>query len=96
MSTLAIQSFFGFFFLLGIAFICSENKKAINWRLILTAFVAQNCLFLIIHYVPIVNSGLHVLSGGLLKFMDYANKGLALFLVDWLIHPKLVLYLLLL
>jgi CNT family concentrative nucleoside transporter len=75
MSALAIQSFLGFFFLLGIAFICSENKKFINWKLILTAFIAQNALFLIIHYVPIVNSGLHLLSGGLLKFMDYANKG---------------------
>lgn len=75
MSGLVIQSFIGFFFLIGVAFVFSENRKAINWKLILTAFILQNVLFLLIHYVPIVNSMLQLLSAGLLKFMDYANEG---------------------
>lgn len=75
MSGLIIQSFLGFFFLIAIAFIFSENKKAINWKLILTAFIAQNILFLLIRYVPAVNGVLQLLSAGLLKFMDYANEG---------------------
>lgn len=77
MSSLAIQSFIGFFVLIALAFAFSENKKAINWRLVLTAFVLLNGLFLLIHHVPVVNGGLQVLSSGLLKFMDYANQGAA-------------------
>lgn len=75
MSSLAIQSFCGFFFLMGIAFIFSENKKNINWKLIFTAFALQNTLFLLIHYVPFIHDGLQFISGGLLKFMDYAKEG---------------------
>lgn len=72
---LVIQSFIGFFFLIAIAFFMSENKKAINWKLILTAFIMQNVLFLLIRYVPAVNYLLQGLSTGLLNFMDYANEG---------------------
>ena len=72
---LVIQSFIGFFFLIAIAFFMSENKKAINWKLILTAFIMQNVLFLLIRYVPVVNYLLQGLSTGLLNFMDYANEG---------------------
>jgi CNT family concentrative nucleoside transporter len=35
----------------------------------------QNILFLLIHYIPIVNSGLQLISTGLLNFMDYAKQG---------------------
>lgn len=75
MNMLAIQGFFGFFVLIGVALIFSENRKAINWRLILTAFIMQNILFLLIRYVPVVSGFLELLSAGLLKFMDYANQG---------------------
>lgn len=75
MSGLAIQSFCGFFVLMLVAFVFSEKKKAINWKLIIAAFILQNALFLSITYVPIVNHGLQIISAGLLKFMDYANQG---------------------
>ncbi len=75
MSSLVFQCFLGFFFLVGIAFVFSENKRSINWKLVLTAFFAQNVLFLLLHYVPFVNGCLVVLSSGLLKFMDYAKEG---------------------
>ncbi|RTK99024.1 MAG: NupC/NupG family nucleoside CNT transporter [Proteobacteria bacterium] len=75
MSSLVIQSFCGFFFLIAIAVAFSENRKHINWKLIITAFILQNVLFLLIKYVPAVNAVLQFLSAGLLKFMDYANEG---------------------
>lgn len=75
MSILAIQSFIGFFLLVAIAFLFSENKRAISWKLILTAFILQNFLFLVITYVPFIHNGLHFLSTGLIKFMGYANEG---------------------
>ena len=75
MSGLVIQSFLGFFFLIALAFCFSENRKSINWKLVLTAFIMQNILFLLIRYVPAVSSVLQLLSAGLLKFMDYANEG---------------------
>lgn len=75
MSSLAIQGLCGFVFLMVIAFIFSENKKAINWKLVLSAFILQNILFILIKHVPAVNSILQLISAGLLKFMDYAGEG---------------------
>lgn len=75
MSSLAIQSLFGFAFLMFIAFIFSDNRKAINWKLVISAFILQNVLFLLIKYVPAVNALLQIISIGLLKFMDYAGEG---------------------
>lgn len=75
MSSLAIQSLFGFGFLMLIAFIFSDNRRAINWKLVLSAFILQNVLFLLIKYVPAVNGVLQIISIGLLKFMDYAGEG---------------------
>ncbi|MDD3266949.1 MAG: nucleoside transporter C-terminal domain-containing protein [Burkholderiales bacterium] len=75
MSGLAIQGLCGFIFLIAIAFIFSENRKAINWRLVLSAFILQNILFLLIKHVPAVSGLLQLISAGLLKFMDYAGEG---------------------
>ena len=75
MSITAVQSIFGFIFLMFLAYCFSDDKRAINWKLILTAFVVQNLLFLLIRYVPFVNSGLTYVSHGLLSLLEYANEG---------------------
>jgi CNT family concentrative nucleoside transporter len=70
-----IQALCGFGFLMLLPFLISEHKKSINWRLILSAFILQNILFLLIRYVPFINHGLEYLSGGLVSLLNYAADG---------------------
>jgi len=74
-TSLIIQAFFGFFFLILVALIFSENKKQINWKLIITAFLLQNVIFLLIRYVPLVHDMLEHISMGLIKLLEYAKEG---------------------
>jgi CNT family concentrative nucleoside transporter len=71
----SIQAFFGFFFLVLLTFWLSENKKAINWKLIISAFICQNLVFLVIHYVPFFAHALNYLSQILLSLLDSAKEG---------------------
>ncbi|MCC2624810.1 MAG: NupC/NupG family nucleoside transporter [Burkholderiales bacterium] len=82
-----IQAGFGFIFLLLICFCFSENKKAINWKLILSAFVLQNVLFLLIRYVPFVHSMLSHVSGALVSLLGHAEAG-AKFIFGDLVDSK--------
>ncbi len=74
-SSLVIQALFGFVFLMGLTACFSDNRKAINWRLILTAFIVQNILFLLIRYVPVVHAGLGAFSAGLVNMLGFAQDG---------------------
>lgn len=71
----SIQALCGFAFLMLLPFLISENKKAINWHLILSAFILQNVLFLLIRYVPFINHGLGYISSGLVSLLNYASDG---------------------
>jgi CNT family concentrative nucleoside transporter len=70
-----IQSLIGFIFFMLIAFIFSEHRRKINWRLIISAFILQNILFLLIRYVPVANNLLNALSSTLVNLLDYAHDG---------------------
>lgn len=70
-----IQAGFGFIFLLFICFCFSENKRAINWKLVLSAFILQNVLFLLIRYVPAVNVVLSYIAGILVNLLGHAEAG---------------------
>jgi CNT family concentrative nucleoside transporter len=69
------QALVGFIFLVGIAFCFSENKKKINWKLIVVAFILQNILFLLISYVTIFHSVINVISSTIINLLGYANQG---------------------
>lgn len=70
-----IQSIFGFVFLVGVAFCFSEHKRAINWKLIISAFILLNVVFLLIRYVPFIDTMLSWFSAGLVGLLDYAHDG---------------------
>lgn len=74
-STTVLQAFAGFFFLILVTFIFSENKRGINWKLILSAFIVQNALFLLIRYVPAVSHCIGGISSALVHLLDYASDG---------------------
>lgn len=75
LSGITIQAFVGFFMLIAIAFCFSESKRQVNWKLIISAFVLQNLLFLLIRYVPIIHSCLGAVSQMLVSLLDYASEG---------------------
>lgn len=75
MGPVFFQSICGFLFFISIAYIFSENKKIINWKLILSAFILQNLLFLLIRYVPFVNGLLTYFSAALVSLLEYAREG---------------------
>ncbi len=70
-----LQSVIGFVLLILLAFCFSENKKQINWRLVITAFILQNFLFLLMRYVPFVNNIIGGISTGLIALLGYAQDG---------------------
>lgn len=88
MSLTAVQSIFGFIFLMLLAYCFSDAKRAINWKLILTAFVVQNLLFLLIRYVPFINGGLTYVAHGLLNLLEYANEGARFIFGDFVDSKK--------
>lgn len=69
------QAMFGFVFLMMVAFCFSEKKRAINWKLILSAFILQNVIFLLISYVPIVSSLLNSFAAFLVSMLGFAQQG---------------------
>lgn len=75
LSMAVYQAMAGFIFLLAITFCFSEHKRAINWKLIFSAFILQNVLFLLIRYVPVVHSALAGMANALVALLDYAHDG---------------------
>lgn len=74
-SIFTIQAAIGAVLLILLAWCFSENKRRIDWKLIITAFILQNILFLLISYIPAVNHGLSYISKMLVSLLDYANSG---------------------
>ena len=70
-----LQVIFGIGFLTLIALLVSTNRRAINWRLILTALVLQSVLFLAIQYVPFINHGFDKLAAGFVNLLGFAKFG---------------------
>lgn len=67
---------FGIVVLLGLLFLLSENKKAINWKTIGIAFVLQLVFALFIVKVPIGQDLILALSNVLDKVIAYGNEGI--------------------
>lgn len=67
---------FGIVVLLGLLFLLSENKKAINWKTIGIAFVLQLVFALFIVKVPIGQDLILALSNVLDRVIAYGNEGI--------------------
>ncbi len=70
-----LQIFGGFFLILLVAYLLSDNRREIKWRLIIIACLLENAIFLSIQYIPKVHSGLMSLSEGVIKLLDYSTHG---------------------
>lgn len=87
-SFVVVQAFLGFIFLLAVPVCFSDKRSAINWRLVLSAFILQNLIFLLIRYVPIVGIGLGHFSSALISLLDYARDGASFIFGDFVDTKK--------
>lgn len=65
----------GIFIIIGIAYLLSDNKKKINWRLIATSLGLQILFALLILKVPVGRKLFEALSSVITKIIDFATEG---------------------
>jgi len=66
---------FGIIVILGIAYLMSNNKKAINWRTIISGLVFQLCIAIFVLKTPWGQFIFGKLGEGIGYLLDFANKG---------------------
>ena len=65
----------GIVFLLGIAFLLSQNKRSIDWRLVATGVLLQIVFGLLITKVGFVAEGFNWVSRQFVTFLSFSNDG---------------------
>lgn len=71
------QGLIGILLILGIAYLFSNNKKKINFRLVITGILLQLVIAILILKVPPVTHFFQVLGHGMQKIEEFAFKGAA-------------------
>jgi CNT family concentrative nucleoside transporter len=66
---------FGVVLILGLAFALSNNRKQINYRLVLSGLLLQATLAVFILKVPVGQQLFGALGAGVSKLLDYSDKG---------------------
>lgn len=84
----SLMSILGIIVLLVIAFLLSNNKKAINYRTVLGALVIQIGIGALILYVPAGRNALLATAEGVQKVINYGNDGIN-FLFGGLVSDKM-------
>ena len=72
----SLISLLGIVVLLGIAYLLSNNRKAINFRTVFGALTVQVSLGAFILYVPIGRDALLAMANGVSKVISYGNEGI--------------------
>ena len=72
----SLISLLGIVVLLGIAYLISNNRKAINFRTVFGALAIQVSLGAFILYVPIGRDALLAVANGVSKVISYGNEGI--------------------
>lgn len=79
---IVLRAMAGILGLLAIAFICSRNRKAINWTQVGLGLLIQVSLALAILYVPIFGTFIEYLGGGFVKVLEFTQAGSQFLLGD--------------
>jgi CNT family concentrative nucleoside transporter len=77
----------GFVCILAIAYLLSNNRKAINYRLVISGLALQLGIAVFILKVPIGRDIFAALGAGVTQLLDYSNKG-ADFVFGVLVRPE--------
>ncbi len=70
-----IRAFFGIGIFIGIAFLFSENRKKIDWRLVGVGIALQLVFGLIITFIPWIQSVFQVISQAFVRILDFSIDG---------------------
>jgi CNT family concentrative nucleoside transporter len=70
-----LQGLLGLSVFVGIAYLFSNNRKAINWRLVLVGMTLQICLGILIIQVPQVATLFRYISEAFVTFLDFSQAG---------------------
>jgi CNT family concentrative nucleoside transporter len=70
-----LRALFGLVVIIGIAYIFSNNRKAVDWRLVAAGVVMQIIFGLLIAKIPAVQHGFEYVSAKFITFLSFAQKG---------------------
>ena len=70
-----LRGLMGMAVLIGIAFIFSNNRKAINWKMVGTGLLFQLILAIGILYIPFVQVFFEFIGKGFVKILAFTNEG---------------------
>ncbi len=84
-----LTGLFGFALILGIAFLLSNNRKAINYRLVISGLLLQFTLAVFILKVPLGQRIFAWLGAKITALLNMADKG-GEFVFGGLMHPELL------
>ena len=71
------QGLIGIVLILGIAFLCSNNKKKINYRLVFSGLSLQLLIGILVLKIPAVTSFFQLLGKGMGKIEQFSRQGAA-------------------
>ncbi len=70
-----LRAMIGVPFFIGVAIVFSANLRAINWRTVITGFLVQITLALLILQVPAVFEAFRAVGDAIQKFIDFTDEG---------------------
>ena len=74
------RGFLGMAVLIGIAWIFSTNRKAINWRMVGTGLLIQVSLAMGVLFFPFIQSFFEVIGKGFVKILAFTHEGVSFLL----------------
>jgi len=72
-----LRGIIGLITLFGIAFLLSNNKRSINWKLVFYGFILQLAIALGIRYIPFIGSTFSYIANGFVKVVNLGKEGAA-------------------
>nr|MBA2746474.1 hypothetical protein [Flavisolibacter sp.] len=70
-----LRGIVGLIFLFGLAFLLSNNKKNINWKLVFFGFLLQLVIAVSIRYIDIVGKVFGFLANAFVKVVNLGKEG---------------------
>jgi CNT family concentrative nucleoside transporter len=70
-----LRGFLGLFFLLGVCYLASNNRKKIDWKLVFTGIFIQIFFAILVTKVPFVRSIFEVFANFFRVVTDFTNEG---------------------
>ena len=83
-----MRAIFGILVLIGIAWLLSTNRKAINWTTVIGSFVLQFLLAILILKTPGVGAAFDWLAKGFVKVISFTDFGSDFLLGSWQLEGK--------